>query len=337
MIVDAIVKITNGKNLEFAEVRTIIEEIIKGQATNAQMAAFLTALRIKGETVEEITAAAQTMKDNCIPVDFKTPDAIDIVGTGGDCAGTFNISTAAAFIAAGAGCKVTKHGNRSSSSKSGAADVLEAMGANINLNANENIALLKKINICFMYAPNYHPGMKFVADVRHEIGIRTLFNIIGPLVNPAHTKMQLIGVYDEKLVKPIAQVLKNLGVVNGMTLHGTDGLDEATITGPTLISEIKNSEIISYTIKPEDFGLKTASLKDIQGGDAKENTKILYNIFTGNDVGPKRDIAVLNAALLLYITRISKNIKDGIDLAKSTLDKGLAKAILDDFIRFSNK
>ena len=210
------------------------------------------------------------------------------------------------------------------------------MGANINLKPEENIALLKKLGICFMYAPNYHPGMKFVANVRHQIGIRTLFNIIGPLVNPAHTKMQLIGVYDEKLVKPIAEALKNLGIINGMTLHGADGLDEATITGPTLISEIKNSKITSYTIHPHDFGLKTASLQDIRGGDPKENSKILYEIFTGKDTGPKRDIALLNAALLLYITQITSNIKDGIDLAKSALDKGFTKTTLDNFIKLSN-
>ena len=336
MITDAIKKLVNGENLDYKEIQTVIKQITEGKTTDAQIAAFLTALRIKGETVQEITAAAQTMKDRCIPINIKTPEAIDIVGTGGDCTGTFNISTAAAFIAAAAGCKVAKHGNSSVSSKSGAADVLEALGAKINLKPDESLAIFEKTGICFMFAPNYHPCMKFVANVRREIGIRTLFNIIGPLINPANTKMQLIGVYDEKLVEPIAKVLQNLGITGGMTLHGKDGLDEATITGPTMISEIKNSKITSYTIKPEDFGLKTASIKDIQGGDAKENSEILFNIFSGKETGPKRDIALLNAALALYITGKTKDIKNGVELAKAAIDKGFAAKLLDDFITLSN-
>ncbi len=335
-IINAISKIIDLKNLEFTEVQEVIEQITEGRATDAQIAAFLTALRAKGETVEEITAAASVMKNKCIPLDTKIPETIDIVGTGGDCAGTFNISTTSAFIAAGAGCKVAKHGNRSVSSKSGAADVLEALGANINLSPAESLTLFEKTGICFLFAPNHHPCMKFVAHIRHEIGIRTLFNILGPLVNPAHTKMQLIGVYDEKLTEPIANVLKNLGITRGMTLHGADGLDEATISGQTSISEIKDNKIISYKISPADFGLKIASLVDIQGGDSKENAQILKDILSGKEKGAKRDISVLNAGLAIYITGNAKDIKEGVELAKASIDKGFAQKTLEEFIKNSN-
>lgn len=336
MIIDAIRKIINSKDLDFAEVQTVIEEITEGRTTDAQIASFLTALRLKGETVQEITAAAQTLKNKCIPLNLNTPEAIDIVGTGGDCRGTFNISTTAAFIAAGAGCKVAKHGNRSASSKTGAADVLEMLGANINLTPAESLAIFKKTGICFMFAPNHHPCMHFVAAVRQEIGIRTLFNILGPLINPAHTKMQLIGVYDENLTEPIAKVLKNLGVTAGMTVHGKDGLDEATITGPTMVSEIKNGEITSYTISPEDFGLKRATIADIQGKNIEDNAQIIKNIFSGKETGAKLDVALLNAGLAIYITKTAPTIKEGIRLAKAAVDNGLALKTLENFIEASN-
>lgn len=336
-ITAAISKLIEGKDLEFKEVQRVIEHITAGDATNAQIASFLTALRMKGETVQEITAAASVMKNRCITLNVKTPEAIDIVGTGGDCTGTFNISTTAAFIAAAAGCKVAKHGNRSISSKSGAADVLEALGANINLSPSDNLTIFEKTGICFMFAPNYHPCMKFVADVRREISIRTLFNILGPLINPAHTEMQLVGVYDKKLVEPIAMVLKNLGIKRGMTYHGVDGLDEATVTGETFISEIKDSKINSYKISPGEFGIKTASLKDIQGGDTIENAKIIKDIFSGKETGAKRDIAVLNAALAIYITGNAKNINDAINLANSSIDNGLVQKTLDGFIALSKE
>jgi len=335
-IIKAISKVIEFKNLESREVREVLEQITEGRATDAQIASFLMALRAKGETVQEITAAAEVMKNKCIPVNTKIPETIDIVGTGGDCAGTFNISTTAAFIAAGAGCKVAKHGNRSVSSKSGAADVLEALGANIDMKPEESLALFDKTGICFLFAPNYHPCMKFVAHIRREIGVRTLFNILGPLINPANTKMQLIGVYDEKLTEPIANVLKNLGITRGMTLHGADGLDEATLTGETFISEIKNSKIISYKISPKDFGLKRATLADIQGGDVKENAQIIRDIFSGKEKGAKRDIAVLNAGLAVYITGHADDIKSGVELAKASVDKGFAQKTLEDFIKISN-
>ena len=320
-IIKATKKILGKKNLEFEEVREVIKQITEGKATNAQVASFLTALRFKGETVEEITAAATVMQDKCITIDTKTPNAVDIVGTGGDCAGTFNISTAAAFIAAGAGCKVAKHGNRSASSKSGAADVLEELGADINLPPEKSLDVFKKTGICFLYAPDYHPCMQYVAPVRHEIGIRTLFNVLGPLINPANTKIQLIGVYDKNLTKPIAQVLKNLGITKGMTVHGTDGLDEATITDETFISEIKDNKVISYKISPKDFGLKTVSLKDIQGGDTKENAKIILDIISGKE----------------NLTGNSKDIKEGVEYAKAAIDNGYALKTLQEFILLSKK
>jgi len=335
MITNAITKIINRQNLDYDEVKEVIEQITEGKATEAQIASFLTALRMKGETVQEITAAASVMKNKSIPFNIKVPETIDIVGTGGDCAGTFNISTAAAFVVAGAGGRVAKHGNRSVSSKSGAADVLEALGANINLKPEESLEIFNETGICFLFAPNYHPCMRFVANVRREIGIRTLFNILGPLVNPAHTKMQLIGVYDAKLTQPIAKVLKNLGITDGMTVHGADGLDEASITSDTMISEIRNSEIKSYTIKPEEFGLKRTQLKDIRGGTPKENSKIILDILSGREKGAKLDIVLLNAGLALYITGKAENIKGGIELAKTAVDEGLALNTLNKFITLS--
>ncbi len=336
MITNAILKLINGENLEFEEVKSIIEQITEGNVTNVQIASFLTALRIKGETVQEITAAATVMKNKCIPINTKIAETIDIVGTGGDCCGTFNISTAAAFIAAAAGSHVAKHGNRSVSSKSGAADVLEALGANINLKPENSLEIFNKTGICFLFAQNHHPCMKYVAEVRHQLGIRTLFNILGPLINPANTTMQLIGVYDEKMTEPIAQVLVNLGITDGMVIHGADGLDEATITDITRVSEIKNSKIQTYNIKPEDFELKPASLADIQGGNPEINAKIILNILNGTEYGPKHDIAVLNAALALYITKKADSVKKGVELAKSAIDKGLALKTLNEFIRLSN-
>ncbi len=336
MITDAILKLINGQNLEYNEVKTVIEQITEGKATNAQIAAFLTALRIKGETVQEITAAANVMKEKCIPFNINSKQAIDIVGTGGDCSGTFNISTAAAFIAAGAGAKVAKHGNRSVSSKSGAADVLEALGANINLKPENSLKIFNEIGICFLFAQNHHPCMKYVADVRHEIATRTLFNILGPLINPANTKMQLIGVYDKKLTEPIAKVLVNLMVTDGMVIHGADGLDEATICTETTISEIRNSEIKTYTIKPEDFGLKRAGITDIQGGSPDENAKIILDILSGKEKGAKLDIAALNAGLVLYISKKADCVENGINLAKSAISNGSALKTLKDFITLSN-
>lgn len=336
MIINAISKLINGENLEYDEVIAVIGQITEGKATNAQIAAFLTALRIKGETVQEITAAAHVMKEKCIPLNINTAQTIDIVGTGGDCSGTFNISTAAAFIAAGAGAYVAKHGNRSVSSKSGAADVLEALGANINLKPENCIEIFNKTGICFLFAQNHHPCMKYVADVRQQIATRTLFNILGPLINPANTKMQLIGVYDEKLTEPIAKVLVNLMVTDGMIIHGADGLDEATITAETTISEIKNSKIKTYTIKPEDFELKRANKADIQGGNPDENAQIIIDILSGKEKGAKLDIAALNAGLALYITKKTNTIKNGVELAKAAISNGSALKKLKDFISLSN-
>lgn len=336
-IINATTKILDGKDLEFDEVQEVIRQITEGKATNAQIASFLTALRFKGETVQEITAAATVMQDKCITINTDTPEAIDIVGTGGDCAGTFNISTAAAFIAAGAGCKVAKHGNRSASSKTGAADLLEAFGVDINLPPDKSLDIFKKTGICFLYAPDYHPCMQYVSPVRQEIGIRTLFNILGPLINPAKTKIQMIGVYDRNLTEPVAKVLKNLGISRGMTVHGADGLDEATITDKTFISEIKDNKIISYEISPEDFGLKRAVLKDIQGGNTEENAAIIADIFSGKEKGAKYDIAALNAALLIYLTGNSKDIKEGIERAKAAIDSSSALKIFENFISLSKK
>lgn len=337
MIKEKIKSLIEGKTLDFSEMQEVFHEITDGKATDAQIAAFLTALRTKGETVSDIVAAVSVMKDKSVRFNTNCPETIDIVGTGGDCTGTFNISTAAAFIAAGAGCKVAKHGNRSVSSKSGAADVLEALGININLTPEQSLEIFRKTGICFMFAQLYHPCMKYVANVRHEIGIRTIFNILGPLINPANTKRQLIGVYDESLVEPIAKVLVNLGTEAGMVLHGDDGLDEATITSPTTIAEIKNSKIDIYKVNPTDYALKVASLENIKGGNAKENAQIILNIFSGKEKSAKRDIAVLNAGLAIYLTGHAKSIKEGVELAQTSIDKGLALKELQNFIELTNK
>lgn len=338
MITDAILKLINHKDLEFDEVRSVINQITEGKATDAQMGAFLAALRMKGETVQEITAAATVIKEKCLPFELPNPaETLDMVGTGGDCCGTFNITTTAAFIAASAGVKITKHGNRSSSSKSGAADVLEAFGADIYLKPEKSLEIFNKIGICFLFAQNHNPCMGHIGSIRQQIATRTVFNILGPLINPAKAKMQLIGTYDKNLTEPMAKVLKNLAITDGMVVHGNDGLDEATITSETTISEIRNSEIKTYKIKPEDFGLKRATLADIQGGNSKENTQIILDILSGKDAGPKLDIAVLNAALALYIAKKVSNIKDGVELAKAAVNKGLSLHVFNDFINLSRK
>jgi len=338
MITDAILKLINHQNLKFNEVRGVVDQITNGTATDAQMGAFLVALRMKGETVEEITAAAEAIKNKCIPFNLPNPaETIDMVGTGGDCCGTFNITTVAAFIVAAAGVKVTKHGNRSSSSKSGAADVLETFGVDIYLSPKKSLKVLEKTGICFLFAQNHNPCMGHIGSIRKQIATRTVFNILGPLINPARAGMQLIGTYDEKLTEPMAKVLKNLGITDGMVVHGTDGLDEASITSDTIISQIRNSEIKTYIIRPEDFGLKRAVLSDISGGSPEENKQIILNILSGKDKGARLDITSLNAALALYIAKKVPSIKEGVELAKATVDKGLALKVFSEFVKLSSK
>ncbi|MFV0528610.1 MAG: anthranilate phosphoribosyltransferase [Lachnospiraceae bacterium] len=336
MIKEAIYKLLNKQDLNYEESALVMNEIMSGEATAAQMGGFLTALRMQGETIDEITAFATVMRDKGIRIVPKR-EVIDIVGTGGDEVGTFNISTTSAFVVAAGGVPVAKHGNRSVSSKSGAADVLESLGANLKLDAPQNEKILELCDVCFMFAPVYHSSMKYAAPVRGEIGVRTVFNILGPLSNPAAATMQLLGVYDKNLVKPLAQVLSNLGVTRGVAVCGEDGLDEITLTGKTFVSEIREKEIVSYEIAPEQFNMKRCALEELIGGDAAVNAGITEAILKGEERGPKRDIVVLNAGVSLYLGKDAISLEDGIRLAAEIIDSGAAYDKLQEFIKLTNE
>lgn len=331
MIQEAIQKVLNGTNLDFDSAKKVMEEMMDGTATQAQMGGFLTAMRMKGETVEEITACATVMREKGVKIN-PVRKVIDIVGTGGDEVGTFNISTTAAFIVAAGGVPVAKHGNRSVSSKSGAADVLEQLGANLNLTPEHTEHTLEKTGMCFMFAPSYHSSMKYAAPVRRELGVRTIFNVLGPLSNPAGATMQLMGVYDRKLVEPLAEVLSNLGVVRGVAVCGSDGLDEITLSGPTHVCEIRYGSLTAYDITPEQFGLTGCDLKELIGGTPAENARITRDIIEGKETGPKRDVVVLNAAMALYLGIDDCSIEDCIEKAQNLIDTGKAKEKLEEFI-----
>lgn len=336
MIKEAIYQLINGEDLAYDQAKEVMEEMMTGAATQAQMGGFLTALRLQGETIDEITAFATVMRDKGIKIEPKR-DVIDIVGTGGDEAGTFNISTTSAFVVAAGGVPVAKHGNRSVSSKSGAADVLENLGANLNLSPEENERILELCDVCFLFAQKYHSSMKYAAPVRKELGVRTVFNILGPLSNPAAATMQLLGVYDRNLAKPLAQVLANLGVVRGVAVCGEDGLDEITLTGETDVHEIRFGEITSYTITPEQLGLRRCALNELVGGDPRENAQIALDILQGKERGPKRDIVLMNAGMSLYLGKDGITLKDGVDMARTLIDSGQAYDKLQEFIRLTNE
>lgn len=337
MIKDALKLLIKGKNLDYNMSKNVMYEITEGRTTESQIAAFLSALRIKGESVDEITAAAEVMKEKCIKTVLNTNNTLDIVGTGGDMSNTFNISTATAFVAAAGGIPIAKHGNRALTSKAGCIDVLEALGINVNKTPDEETFIFNKLNICFMFAQKHHPAMKYAVNVRKELGFRTLFNILGPLTNPADAKSQLFGVFDEALVEPLAIVISNLGVKNVLVVHGKDGIDEATITDDTVISEGRNGKVKSYIIKSENYGIKRADKKNLEGGDAKENANIIRNIFTGKEKGAKRDVVILNAALAFYTYNTVGSIEDGIEFAKSIIDSGKAFCKLNDYIKITNE
>ena len=335
MIKEAIETLARKEDLSYETAETVMHEIMSGEATAVQMSAYLTALSLKGETIEEITASASGMRKHCIRL-LHDVDALEIVGTGGDGAHSFNISTTAAIITAAAGVPVAKHGNRAASSQCGSADVLEALGVNINIAPEKSTELLNTIGICFLFAQNYHIAMKYVAPVRRELGIRTVFNILGPLTNPAGANMELMGVYDKELVEPLARVLSNLGVENAMVVYGNDGLDEISMSAPTTLCEVKNGWLRSYDITPEEFGLQRCNKADLEGGTPVENAEILRSILQG-EKGPKRDASVINAAAALYITGKYESIQDTIELAEEMIDSGKALTKLEDFIRCSNE
>ena len=330
MIQEAILKLSKKQNLNYDEAKAVMEEMMDGTATQAQMGGFLMALSMQGETIEEITAFATVMREKGVKIKPERA-VIDIVGTGGDQVGTFNISTTSAFVVAAGGVPVAKHGNRSVSSRSGAADVLEKLGVQVALSAQQNEEVLNKTGICFMFAPVYHSSMKYAAPVRKELGVRTVFNILGPLSNPAGATMQLLGVYDKKLAEPMANVLANLGVTRGVAVCGEDGLDEITLTGETDVYEIRFGEITSYTIMPEQFGLTRCPLSELIGGTPEENAQITMDILTSKETGPKRDVVLLNAGMSLYLGIDGITLADGIQMAKELIESGKALAKYEEF------
>jgi anthranilate phosphoribosyltransferase len=333
MIKEAITQVVAGKSLNMNEAAQVMAEIMDGQVTPAQFGAFVTALRLKGETIEEIAGMAQTMRAKAVHVAIDEP-VIDTCGTGGDDSATFNISTTAAFVAAGAGVKVAKHGNRAMSSKCGSADVMEALGVKIDLTAEQVQRCLKEIGIGFMFAPSFHPAMKYASAPRREIGIRTVFNILGPLTNPAGAQAQVLGVADGALVEKMSKVLQLLGCKHALVVHSEDGLDELTVTGKTLISELKNNRLQNYTITPEEVGLSRAKLDDLKGGTATENATLLREILAGK-TGHAMDAVLLNAAAALLAAERVETLADGVHFARGSIGSGRALDKLNGLIKMT--
>ena len=336
MIKEAIIRLSQKQDLSYDEAEQVMNEIMEGKATDVQMSAYLTALSLKGETIDEITASAAGMRAHCIKL-LHNMDVLEIVGTGGDGANSFNISTTASLVIAAAGVPVAKHGNRAASSKSGAADVLEALGVKIDLPPERSAQLLKKIQICFLFAQNYHIAMKYVAPIRKELGIRTVFNILGPLSNPAGANMELMGVYEEELVEPLAQVMAKLGVVRGMVVYGQDKLDEISMSAPTSVCEIRDGWFQSYEIAPEQFGYTRCTKEELTGGTPEENAEITRKILSGEDRGAKRCAVGLNAGAAIYIAGKAATMEEGVRRAERLIDEGAAAGKLELFIEESRK
>ena len=340
MIKEAIEKIVLKEDLTYDEAYAVMNEIMNGETTPTQNAAFLAALSTKStkaETIDEISGCAQAMREHALAVDGGDMDTLEIVGTGGDRAGSFNISTTTAFVAAAAGIKVAKHGNRAASSKSGTADCLEALGANINLEPEKCVSLLKDAGFCFFFAQKYHTSMKYVGAIRRELGFRTVFNILGPLTNPIKPSRQLLGVYDEYLLEPLAKVLTSLGVKNGMVVYGREKLDELSTAGETAVCEFNNGEYNSYVLTPEQFGLTRSTKQDLEGGTPEENAAITRDILSGKDKGPKYETVLMNAGAALYIAGKATDIADGIGKARERIDNGEALKAMERFVDLSNK
>lgn len=338
MIKEAIIKIVDKQDLTYDEAYAVMNEVMSGKTSPTQNAAFLAALSTKStkaETIDEIAGCAAAMREHALKVEHDM-DVLEIVGTGGDNAHSFNISTTSALVIAAGGVKVAKHGNRAASSLCGTADCLEALGVNIDQTPEKCVELLKKVGICFFFAQKYHTSMKYVGAIRKELGIRTVFNILGPLTNPATPNMQLLGVYDESLVEPLARVLTSLGVKRGMVVYGTDKLDEISASSPTLICEFKDGEYQTYTITPEEFGMKICKKDDLLGGTPAENAEITRAILKGEDKGPRRNAVLLNAGAALYIGGRTESFADGIRLAGELIDSGKALETLEAFIKESN-
>ncbi len=335
MIREATGKLIERKDLSCEEAGAVMDEIMKGEAAPVPTAAFLAALAAKGETAEEISACAAVLRSHATPVRHGF-DLLEIVGTGGDGAKTFNISTTAALVAAAGGVRVAKHGNRAASSKCGSADCLEALGVNISLSPERCLRLLEDIGICFFFAPRYHPAMRRVAELRREMGVRTIFNILGPLANPASANMQLLGVFSEELVRPMALALRRLGVKRGMVVYGRDGLDEISVSAPTAVCEFEGDEMKSYVLRPEDCGLAPRKKSELEGGSPEKNAKIALDILGGMP-GAGRDAVLINSAAAFLIAGRAAGLSEGMELAARLIDSGAARAKLDEFIAKSNE
>ena len=336
MIKEAIAKVVAKTNLTEAEAETVMREIMQGESTDAQIAAYITALRMKGETVEEITGSARVMREKAVPIKLDAKYKVDTCGTGGDMAHTFNISTTVAFVVAGAGVTVAKHGNRSVSSKSGSADVLQALGVNIEIPSHHVEECMKEVGIGFLFAPLMHQAMKYAIGPRREVGIRTIFNILGPLTNPARVLSQIMGVYAAELTTPLARALGNLGARRAFVVHGMDGLDEITITDRTKVAEFRDGAVNDYFIHPSDFGLASGKKDDLRGGDAKENAVITIEILKG-EKSVRRDIVLLNASAGLVASGKACDLKEGIKVAAESIDSGAALKKVEELKTFTNR
>ncbi|GAB6138098.1 anthranilate phosphoribosyltransferase [Halanaerobaculum tunisiense] len=332
----AIEKVVNEQDLSVEESQAAMTSIMEGQASEAQIGSLITALRTKGETIEEITGAAKVMRDKAAPIVTDQDLLVDVCGTGGDSLDTFNISTTTSFVVAGAELPVAKHGNRSVSSKSGSADVLEELGVNLDLTPQEVGECIDKIGIGFLYAPTFHQAMKHAIGPRKEIGIRTIFNLLGPLTNPASAQVQLVGVYDPSLTELIAHTLKNLGMEAAFVVHGLAGLDELSTVGKTKVSQLQNGEIKTYYLRPEELGLEQVEPADLAGGKPQENAQITYDLLAGKS-GPKREIVLLNAGAALVAAGEATDLESGVDLAAQVIDQGLALEKLEELIEVSNQ
>jgi anthranilate phosphoribosyltransferase len=346
VILDALHRIANHcQSLSRGEARAVMSEILSGQCSDSQIGALLVALHMKGETVEEIVGFAEAIRSAATPLELHASSVldasgterdalVDTCGTGGDASGTFNISTATAFVVAGAGVRVAKHGNRSMTSKCGSADVMEALGINISLPVQQIAACLEKVGIAFLFAPSMHSAMKHVQTARRELRLRTVFNLLGPLTNPARATCQVVGVYSAELVEKLAEALSMLGLRRALVVHGNDGLDEITITGPTRIAEVRDGQVHSYEVTPEEFGLRRATLDDISGGDAACNAGLIREVLAGGK-SARRDVVVLNAAAALVAAGRADHLRDAIPLAAVAIDSGAAAQKLDALVRFS--
>lgn len=335
MIADAIKRVVEGHDLGRDVMHEVFGAVMDGRASDVQKAALLVALRMKGESAEEITGAAMAMRERVTPLDVDRVDLVDTCGTGGDGRGTFNISTVAALVAAGAGANVAKHGNRAVSSSCGSADVLAALGVNIDLDAARMSEVLRRVGIAFLFAPKLHPAMAAVASVRKELGVRTIFNVLGPLTNPAFAKRQVLGVYAERLVDVVARVLAALGAQHALVVHSRDGLDEIAVSAATRVSEVRNGKVTAYELTPEELGLGRHSIEDLGGGDARRNAEIAREILGGAD-GPRHDVVVANAGAALYVAGLAPSIRDGVALAKQSIANGSAAAKLQQLVQETN-